>query len=105
MLQVVERMHAAAPDTVLVAKSNAGVPELEGGKTVYRAGPEAMAEFALAARARGARIIGGCCGTRPEHIRAMAVAMKGHRPLDEIKSTNAHAVGRAVDSEETDSAR
>ncbi len=105
MLQVVERMHAAAPDTVLVAKSNAGVPELEGGKTVYRAGPEAMAEFALAARSRGARIIGGCCGTRPEHIRAMAVAMKGHRPLDEIKSTNAHAVGRAVDSEETDSAR
>ncbi len=83
MLQVVERMHAAAPDTVLVAKSNAGVPELEDGKAVYRADPDVMAEFALAARARGARIIGGCCGTRPEHIRAMAAALQSQQPPDE----------------------
>jgi 5-methyltetrahydrofolate--homocysteine methyltransferase len=83
MLQVLERMYAAAPDAVLVAKSNAGVPELEDGKAVYRADPDVMAEFALAARARGARIIGGCCGTRPEHIRAMAAALQSQQPPDE----------------------
>ena len=85
MLQVIERMHAVAPEAALVAKSNAGVPELEGGKAVYRAKPQAMAEFALAARARGARIIGGCCGTRPEHISAMAAALAEHPPPAEIK--------------------
>ena len=76
MLEVIERMHAAAPDAVLVAKSNAGVPELEDGKAVYRADPEAMADFAIAARARGASIVGGCCGTRPQHIRAMGAALR-----------------------------
>ena len=83
MLQAISRMHAAAPNAVLAAKSNAGVPELEDGKAVYRAGPETMAEFALAARARGARIIGGCCGTRPEHIRAMADALAQPTSLDD----------------------
>ncbi len=80
MLQVIERMHAAAPDAVLVSKSNAGMPVLQDGKAVYRAGPEVMAEFAVAASVRGARIIGGCCGTRPEHIQAMAAALAA-RPL------------------------
>ena len=98
MLQVIERMHAAAPEAVLAAKSNAGVPELEDGKAVYRAGPEAMAEFARAARARGARIVGGCCGTRPEHIRAMAAALAEPPSRDEIKPVATYAVERPEES-------
>ena len=75
MLAVIGKMHAAAPGAILVAKPNAGAPEFVNGATVYRAAPEAMAEAALRLRAAGASIIGGCCGTMPEHIAAMAKAV------------------------------
>ena len=76
MLAVIEKMHAAAPGSILVAKSNAGAPEFVNGATVYRAAPGTMAEAALQLRAAGARIIGGCCGTVPAHLAAMARALK-----------------------------
>ena len=76
MLAVIEKMHAAAPGSILVAKPNAGAPEFVNGATVYRASPETMAEAARQLRAAGARIIGGCCGTMPAHIAAMAKALK-----------------------------
>jgi len=72
MLAVIERMHAVAPDTLLVAKSNAGMPELVDMQAVYRADPETMADQALAMRRAGARIIGGCCGSTPAHLAAIA---------------------------------
>ena len=75
MLAAIGKMHAAAPGAILVAKSNAGAPEFVNGATVYRASPETMAEAARQLRAAGARIIGGCCGTMPEHIAAMARAV------------------------------
>ena len=68
-------MHAADPDVVLVAKSNAGMPELVDMRAVYRADPETMATAALAMRDAGATIIGGCCGNTPEHLRAIAAAV------------------------------
>ena len=76
MLAVIEKMHAASPGAILVAKSNAGAPEFVNGATVYRAAPGTMAEAALQLRAAGARIIGGCCGTVPAHLAAMARALK-----------------------------
>ena len=65
-------MRAADPDAILVAKSNAGMPELVDMRAVYRADPETMATAALAMREAGASIIGGCCGNTPEHLRAIA---------------------------------
>jgi len=76
MVAVIEKMHAAVPEAILVAKSNAGAPEFVNGATVYRASPETMAQAARQFRAAGARIIGGCCGTMPGHIAAMAKALK-----------------------------
>ncbi len=76
MLAAIEKMHAALPGALLVAKSNAGMPEFVDGKTVYLASPDTMANSALQMRDAGARIIGGCCGTTPEHIAAMARALK-----------------------------
>jgi 5-methyltetrahydrofolate--homocysteine methyltransferase len=76
---VIETMHKANPDAILVAKSNAGAPRMEGDRQVYDASPEIMAEHALRVRDLGARIIGACCGSTPEHIRAMAhVLQVGH---------------------------
>lgn len=76
---VIETMHKANPDVMLVAKSNAGAPRMEGDRQVYDASPEIMAEHALRVRDLGARIIGACCGSTPEHVRAMAhVLQVGH---------------------------
>jgi 5-methyltetrahydrofolate--homocysteine methyltransferase len=77
ILAVIEKMHATMPEAVLVAKANAGIPQLVDGKAVYGACPEAMARYATAVRAAGARIIGGCCGNSPAHVRAMATALQG----------------------------
>jgi 5-methyltetrahydrofolate--homocysteine methyltransferase len=76
LLPVIERMHAAAPDVLLVAKSNAGMPELVDMRAVYRADPATMAEAALGFRDAGARIIGACCGSTPAHLTAMAEALR-----------------------------
>jgi 5-methyltetrahydrofolate--homocysteine methyltransferase len=75
LLPVIEKMHAVAPDVVLVAKSNAGMPELVDLRAVYRAEPPVMAEAGLAFRDAGARIIGACCGSTPAHLAAMAEAL------------------------------
>lgn len=78
MLEVIQKMHAARPDVVLVSKSNAGKPEIgEDGKVVYRAGPAEMAKYAVEMKNAGARIIGGCCGSTPAHLQAMAQALSG----------------------------
>jgi methionine synthase I (cobalamin-dependent) len=68
-------MRSAAPDAVLVAKPNAGLPVLEDGKAVYRGSPEEMANYARRLVAAGVRIVGGCCGSAPVHLRAMAKAL------------------------------
>ncbi len=76
---VIRRMQAARPGIRLWAKPNAGLPELIEGQTVYRVAPDALAGFARAMRDLGAAAVGGCCGTAPEHIRAMRAALDQSR--------------------------
>lgn len=73
---VIEAMRATDPDVVLVAKSNAGIPELVNDEIIYNGTPEVMANYAIRVRDLGARIIGACCGSTPAHIRAMAEALR-----------------------------
>ncbi|MBN2345207.1 MAG: homocysteine S-methyltransferase family protein [Candidatus Aminicenantes bacterium] len=63
----------------LVIQANAGLPELRRGEVHYPETPEFMARKALELRAAGAAVIGGCCGTTPEHTRAMRRALDGSR--------------------------
>jgi 5-methyltetrahydrofolate--homocysteine methyltransferase len=79
LLPAMAAMRAFAPDALLVAKPNAGLPVLEDGRAVYRGSPGEMADFARRLTAAGVRIVGGCCGSAPEHLRAMAAAL-GVRP-------------------------
>ena len=76
MLEPIAKMaeYAAIP---LLAKPNAGMPELIGGQTVFNVEPEEFAEVGKKLVEEGAAIIGGCCGTTPEHIRALKEAVKG----------------------------
>jgi methionine synthase I (cobalamin-dependent) len=75
ILGVIGKMRDVAPDTVLVAKSNAGIPKWVDGKTVYDAGPDEMARYAVQAAEAGARIIGACCGSTPAHLAKMKSAL------------------------------
>jgi 5-methyltetrahydrofolate--homocysteine methyltransferase len=72
IMAVIRKMHAANPDAILVAKSNAGMPELVKGKAVYQAKPNDMAKYAREIRDAGARVIGACCGSSPAHLKAMS---------------------------------
>jgi methionine synthase I (cobalamin-dependent) len=71
LLPVIERMHAAVPEAVLVAKSNAGMPRLVGMQAAYESDPEAYADTVDAMRNAGARVVGGCCGTTPAHLESI----------------------------------
>lgn len=76
MLEPIAKMaeYAAIP---LLAKPNAGMPELIDGQTVFNVESEEFAEVGKKLVEEGAAIIGGCCGTTPEHIRALKEAVKG----------------------------
>lgn len=71
-LRAAEKMHQVAPDTPLIVKPNAGKPRLVGDDVVYDATPEDMSRYARKFVALSARIVGGCCGSTPEHIAAIA---------------------------------
>lgn len=70
---------ALGPERPLIAKGNAGIPKFHDGHIHYDGTPALMAEYAVLARDAGVRIIGGCCGTMPEHLRAMRDALE-NRP-------------------------
>ena len=72
---IVTEFLAAAPSTPLWVKPNAGVPRIVGDAVVYEAGPEDLAVHVRAYAERGARIVGGCCGSTPEHVVAIARAL------------------------------
>jgi len=76
-------------DILLSAFPNAGLPAFVDGRYIYLSTPEYFAESALRLREQGVRLIGGCCGTTPEHIRAIAAALRGLEPVRQ-KQTVVH---------------
>jgi methionine synthase I (cobalamin-dependent) len=87
---------AARPDAHVVAKGNCGIPQYQDGHIHYTGTPELMADYARIALDAGARIIGGCCGTSPDHLAAMRKALeahtKGKRPSIELVEEKLGAV-------------
>ncbi len=77
ILEAIERM-ATVTTRKLSAQPNAGMPRDVGGRSMYMASPEYMATYARHLIQAGAKIVGGCCGTTPDHIKAM---VEGVRPL------------------------
>jgi 5-methyltetrahydrofolate--homocysteine methyltransferase len=76
LIPVIERMRAAFPDAVLVAKGNVGQPMLVGMAVSYDTTPDDMAGFARRFREAGADVVGACCGSTPPHVKAMAEAVR-----------------------------
>lgn len=75
MVQILREITAVVPGLPLIAQPNAGLPILENGRTTYPETPEEMAKQVPGFLQNGVRIIGGCCGTSPEHIRALRQAL------------------------------
>jgi 5-methyltetrahydrofolate--homocysteine methyltransferase len=89
---------------VIVSKGNCGIPQFQGTEIVYSGTPELMAAYARMAADAGARIVGGCCGTSPEHLAAMREALDHRVPgpppsIDEIVA----AIGPLANSAPTES--
>jgi len=79
LLRTVLGFAAAGPEQPVVAKGNAGIPKYVDGHIHYDGTPDLMADYAVLARDAGATIIGGCCGTTPEHLRRMRAALEERR--------------------------
>jgi 5-methyltetrahydrofolate--homocysteine methyltransferase len=81
-LAAIQEMRAVIPQAVLMAKPNAGLPHREKtdkdkpSEVVYDVTPQVMADYALKFKEQGVKIFGGCCGSTPEHIRAIAKALR-----------------------------
>jgi len=73
----------------IIAKGNCGIPSFKDGEIVYEGSPEIMGKYAIIARKAGAKIIGGCCGTTPTHIRKMREALDV-LPSEKLYSENEH---------------
>ena len=84
LLRTILGFAAQGTERPIIAKGNAGIPKYHDGHIHYDGTPELMAEYAILARDCGAKIIGGCCGTMPDHLRAMRAALentpRGPRP-------------------------
>jgi 5-methyltetrahydrofolate--homocysteine methyltransferase len=76
MIGIVKDIRGCDPVIPIMIQANAGIPELIDGKTVFRESPQHMASYVDELVKAGANIIGGCCGTTPEHIEAMGAAIR-----------------------------
>lgn len=86
MIPLVKAMLPYA-DIPIMVKPNAGMPELENGETVYKMTPEEFADACEQLVDAGAWVVGGCCGTRPDHIKALADRMRGKK-VEPIQKKN-----------------
>lgn len=84
-MAAIAAMRAVDPEMVLIAKANAGIPRWgSNGALEYDGTPEVMAGYAYHVHQMGAQLIGACCGSSPETIRAMTAALKGEIPVEQL---------------------
>src|SRR5262249_21763795 len=84
-LEVLEEIVSASNGTPISAMPNAGLPQFVEGRFLYLASPEYFADFAARAVGIGVRIVGGCCGTTPAHVRAMRARLASHLPAEKLE--------------------
>jgi len=101
LLRTVRGFKEAEATIPLIAKGNAGIPKYHDGHIHYDGTPELMADYAILARASGATIIGGCCGTTPDHLRKMRDALET-QPTGDVPSLDQIAEVLGGFSSETD---
>ena len=76
LIRTIQDFVKSSPNGILIAKGNAGIPKYVSGHIHYDGTPELMAKYAVMVRNSGAKIIGGCCGTKSEHLLSMRTALE-----------------------------
>ncbi|SLN17086.1 Bifunctional homocysteine S-methyltransferase/5,10-methylenetetrahydrofolate reductase [Roseovarius albus] len=108
LLRTVLGFAAQGTERPIIAKGNAGIPKYHDGHIHYDGTPDLMADYACLARDAGAKIIGGCCGTMPEHLEKMRDALetrpRGERPSLELIAEKLGAFSSAADGTGDDDA-
>ncbi|MCF3594366.1 betaine--homocysteine S-methyltransferase [Rhodobacteraceae bacterium LMO-12] len=101
LLRTVLGFVAQGNERPIIAKGNAGIPKYHDGHIHYDGTPDLMADYAVLARDCGAKIIGGCCGTMPEHLRKMRESLentpRGPRPTLDLITERLGAFSSAAD--------
>lgn len=107
LLRTVKGFVEAGAKLPIIAKGNAGIPKYHDGHIHYDGTPELMGNYAVLARNSGATIIGGCCGTTPEHLRSMRAALESAEkgPTPSLEEIGAALGGFSSESDGTDGAR
>ncbi len=100
LFDVLEAMVPEAGGLPLVIQPNAGLPSRVGERLMYLSSPAYMADYAARMIAAGARMVGGCCGTTPQHIRAMREAVDRHAP-ERVAAPVARPARAHVEPDET----
>ena len=100
ILDAVEKMAPLTPRKIS-AMPNAGMPRDVGGRSMYMASPEYMASYARHLVHAGARIVGGCCGTTPDHVRAIAQGIRPLAPKNRVPGAGHRVAGVAAESRGT----
>jgi len=98
LLRLLRQMRDAAPAARFWIKPNAGWPEQVGGRIMYPATPEYFGEYAWPFANAGAAIIGGCCGTTPEHLAAVRAALRAGPPAAEMPLPERYTAQPLADS-------
>lgn len=94
---VLKRMRELNPDIILIAKSNAGMPQWVGEDLVYDGTPEVMGGYAHRMQEVGVQLIGGCCGSTPEHVALMRKVVDGDIPVpDALPQAEATVVNQQM---------
>jgi len=88
LLRILKQMRQAVPNGKFWVKPNAGWPEQVSGRIMYPADAEYFGDYALSFRAAGANIVGGCCGTTPQHIASMKKALESVFQTSEVLETS-----------------
>ncbi len=88
LLRILKQMRQAVPHGKFWVKPNAGWPEQVSGRIMYPADAEYFGEYALLFRSAGANIVGGCCGTTPQHILMMKKALESAPQTSEVLETS-----------------
>ncbi len=101
LLRTVLGFAAQGTERPIIAKGNAGIPKYVDGHIHYDGTPELMADYAVMARACGAKVIGGCCGTMPDHLRHMREALDT-RTMDHVPALEEIVAKLGAFSSETD---
>lgn len=81
----VKEMRAVSDDLLIISKGNAGIPQWKGAELHYSANAEVMAAHAMRVKDAGAQIIGGCCGSTPEHVEMMGKVLDGETAVPEVE--------------------